>query len=83
VLEEKNCCANYKQDNKMECQSDCTVNGGEKMCLNVMLMVLANGAKVPPNVMLNHKTMPKKQLSRGIIVTCQPKEQMTGQLMRY
>ena len=59
MLEEKNGCANYRQDNKMECQSDGTVNGGakatvirtlvyEKMCLNVTLLVLAIGSKFSP-----------------------------------
>jgi hypothetical protein len=54
VLGEKNFFANYRQDNKMECQSSGTVNGGatstviktpvyEKKCLNVVLLVLAIG----------------------------------------
>ena len=84
MFEEKNCCANYKQDYEMECQSNGTVNGGaksmviktlvyEKMCLNVMLVVLANGAKLPPHVILNHKTMTKEQIPRGT-VTCQLKD---------
>jgi len=62
-----------------------TVNGGaksmviktpvyEKMCLNVISLVLVIGAKLPPHVILYHKTMPKEQMSTGIIVTCQPKD---------
>jgi len=62
-----------------------TVNGGAKStviktpvygkkCLNVMLLVLVIGAKLPPRVILYHKTMPKEQMSTGIIVTYQPKD---------
>jgi hypothetical protein len=58
VLEGKICCANHRQDNKMECQSNGTVNGEakatvirtlvyEKTCLNVMLLVLAIGSQLP------------------------------------
>lgn len=46
----------------------------EKTCLNDMLAVLANCAKLPPHAILNHKTMPKEQMPRGIIITCQPKD---------
>lgn len=61
-----------------------TVNGGakatviktlvyEKMYLNAMLLVLAIGAKLPPHMIQNHKTVPKEKMSRGINVTRQPK----------
>jgi hypothetical protein len=80
VLEEKNCCASQRQDNKMECQSNGTINGGtkctviktlvyEKTCLIVMLLALAIGSKLLPHMILNHKTISKKQMSTGIIVT--------------
>ena len=60
MLEGKNCCAKYRQDNKMDCQSNGNVNGGakvkviqtlvyEKTYLNVMLLVLAIGSKLPPH----------------------------------
>ena len=53
MLEEKNGCANYRQDNKMECQSDGTVNGGakatvirtlvyEKMCFKCHVVGIGN-----------------------------------------
>jgi hypothetical protein len=46
----------------------------EKKCLNVTLLVLLIGAKLQPHVILYHKTMPKEQMSTGIIVTRQPKD---------
>jgi hypothetical protein len=47
----------------------------KKMHLNVML-VLADGGKLPPHVILNCKTMPEGQLPRRITVTYQT--QKTG-----
>lgn len=38
-----------------------------------MLAVSAHRNKLPPYVILNHKTMPQKQLPRGITVRCHPK----------
>jgi hypothetical protein len=52
------------------------------MIVTVMLVILADGSKLPPYVILNHKTMPKEQQPRGIIVRCQPKGQMTNELMK-
>jgi hypothetical protein len=43
----------------------------KKMHLHVMLLVLADSDKLPPHVILNHKTMPEGQLPRGIIVAYQ------------
>ena len=43
------------------------------MYLIVMLPVLAYGGNLPLYVILNHKTVSKEQLPRGIIVRCQPK----------
>jgi hypothetical protein len=37
-------------------------SGNERMLVTVMLMVLADGTKLPPYVILNRKTMPKEQL---------------------
>jgi len=34
-------------------------------------------------MILNHKTAPKEQFLRGIIVICQPKGNMTAELMKY
>lgn len=45
--------------------------GNEKMCITVMLAVLADGIKLPPYVILKRKTMLKDQLPTGIIVRCQ------------
>jgi len=47
-------------------------SGYEKMGVSVMLVVLADGTKLPPYVILNCKTMPKEQLPRGLTVICQP-----------
>jgi hypothetical protein len=57
-------------------------SGYEKVCVTVMLAVLADGSKLPPCVFLNRKTMPKEQLSLGIIVRCQPKDWMTSEIMK-
>jgi hypothetical protein len=56
--------------------------GYEKMCVTVTLAVLADGSKLPPCVFLNRKTMPKEQLSLGIIGRCQPKDLMTSEIMK-
>lgn len=45
--------------------------GYENKHVTVTLAVLTDGSKVPPYVILNHKTMPKAQLPREIIVRCQ------------
>lgn len=37
------------------------------------LAVLADRSTLQPNMILNHKTTPKKQIPQGIIVRCQPK----------
>ena len=37
-------------------------SGYEKMVVSVMLVVLADGTKLPPYVILNYKTAPKEQL---------------------
>ena len=56
--------------------------GCEKMCVTNMLVVLSHGSKLPPYVVVNHKTMPKEQLPRGIIVRCQPEGSMTTEFMK-
>ena len=48
-------------------------SGYEKMGVSVMLVVLADGTKLPPYEILNCKTMPKEQLPRGLMVIFQPK----------
>jgi hypothetical protein len=57
-------------------------SGHEKMRATVMLVVLADGNKLPLYVFLNRKNMPKEQLPRGIIVRCQPVGWMTSDLMK-
>jgi hypothetical protein len=42
-----------------------------KMHITVMLVVLANGGKLPPHLILNCKTVPKEQMHGGTIVRCQ------------
>jgi hypothetical protein len=37
---------------------------------HVMLVVLADGSKLPPCVCLNCKTVPKQQFPRGVVVKC-------------
>jgi hypothetical protein len=48
-------------------------SGYEKMGVIVMLVVLADGTKLPPYVILNCKTIPKEQLPRGLMVIFQRK----------
>lgn len=56
--------------------------GNEKMCITVMLAVLADGIKLPPYVILKRKTMQKDQLPTGIIVRCQNQGWMSTDLMK-
>jgi hypothetical protein len=42
-----------------------------------MLVVLADGSKLPPCMIVHCRTMPRVELLRGIIVRCQPKCLMT------
>ena len=48
-------------------------SGNTKRQVNATLPVLADSSKLSPYVILNHETMLKKQLPRGIVVRCQPK----------
>ena len=43
-----------------------------------MLLVLADGSKFPPHVILNHKNVPKEQLHRVPVVGCQHKSWVEG-----
>ncbi|KFP45913.1 Pogo transposable element with KRAB domain, partial [Chlamydotis macqueenii] len=56
--------------------------GNEKMCITVMLAVLADGIKLPPYVILKRKTMLKDQLPTGIIGRCQNQGWMSTGLMK-
>ena len=47
-------------------------------CVTVMLLVLADGSKFPPHVILNHKNVPKEQLHREPVVSCQCKSWVEG-----
>ena len=47
-------------------------------CLTVMLLVLADGSKFPPHVILNHKKVPKEQVHRVPVVRCQHKIWVEG-----
>jgi len=46
--------------------------------VTVMLLVLADGSKFPPHVILNHITMPTEQLHRVAVVGCQHKGWLGG-----
>lgn len=46
----------------------------EKLHVTVLSAVLADGMKLPPYVILKHKTMLKEQLPIGIIARCQNKD---------
>ncbi|NWS49396.1 POGK protein, partial [Probosciger aterrimus] len=54
----------------------------EKMCIIVMLAVVADGIKLPPYVILKQKTILKDQLPTGIIVRCQNQGWMSSDLMK-
>ena len=43
-----------------------------------MLLVLADGSKFPPHVILNHKKVPKGQLYRVPVVRCKREGWMEG-----
>jgi len=43
-----------------------------------MLLVLADGSKFPPHVILHHKKVPEKQLHRVPVVRCQHKSWVEG-----
>jgi hypothetical protein len=47
--------------------------GYEKMLVTVTLVISADGSTLSPHVILNHKTMAKEQLPRGITVIRQLK----------
>jgi hypothetical protein len=57
-------------------------SGYEKIRVTLMLVLLADGSKLPPYMTLNRKNMPKEQLPRGIIARCQPKGSMTNELTK-
>ena len=45
---------------------------------NCDVLVLADGSKFPPHVILNHKKVPKEQLHRIPVVRCQRKSWVEG-----
>ena len=47
-------------------------------CITVMLLVLADGSKFPPHVIMNHKKVPKEQLHRVPVVRYQCKSWVEG-----
>jgi hypothetical protein len=47
-----------------------------------MLAALADHSKLPPYMILNHNTMPKEQLPRGIIFRCQPESWMMNEITK-
>ena len=47
-------------------------------CVTVMLLVLADGSKFPPHVIMNHKNVPKEQLHRLPVVRYQCKSCVEG-----
>jgi hypothetical protein len=53
--------------------------GYEKMHVPVMLVVLADGSKLPSYMILNCKTMPREQLPRRFNVRCHPKGWMANE----
>jgi hypothetical protein len=56
----------YTADDNGEKSVAVKTSGYKKMGVTVMLVVLADGTKLPPYVILNYKTMPKEQLPRGL-----------------
>ncbi len=56
--------------------------GYEKQQITVMLGILADGTKLPPYLILNRKTVPKKEtFPKDVVVRASPKAWMTGELM--
>ncbi|KAK0141223.1 Pogo transposable element with KRAB domain [Merluccius polli] len=55
--------------------------GNEKSRVTVMLTCLADGSKLPPYVILKHKTVPKHPMPAGIIVRAQEKGWMETELV--
>jgi hypothetical protein len=47
-----------------------------------MLEVLADGSKLPPDVILNHNTMRKEQLARKVTVRCQSKAWIINEFIK-
>ena len=47
--------------------------GHEKEHMTVMLCMCADGTKLPPNVILKRKTMPRDTVPKGLVVTVQQK----------
>jgi hypothetical protein len=56
--------------------------GYEYLHVTVILAVLAVGSKLLLHVILNHKTMPKEQLPRGITVRSHPQGWITNKLIK-
>jgi len=46
-----------------------------------MLLLLADGSKFPPHVILNHKKVPKEQLHSVPVVRCQHKSWVEGMVV--
>jgi hypothetical protein len=74
--------SNYTVDDKGVKSVLIKTSGNEKMGLTVMLTVLADGKKLPPYLIYNWKTVPKKQLPIGLIVRCRSNGWMTNELVR-
>ena len=51
---------------------------GKITCVTVKLLVLANGNRFPPHVILNNIRMPVEQLHRVPVVRCQRKVRVEG-----
>jgi hypothetical protein len=47
-----------------------------------MSMVLGDGSKLPPYIVLDYKTVPKEQLPRRMIVGCKPEGWVTDEFVK-
>lgn len=72
---------NYTVNMKGAKQVIVKTTGHEKTRVTVMLCVTADGEKLPPYVILNRKTVPKKDFHSGVIVRAQSNAWMTSELM--
>ena len=68
-------------DNKGAKSISLRTTGNEKQRITVMLVVTADGGKLPLYVILKCKTMPKENFPKGLVIWCQENGWMTTKLM--
>jgi hypothetical protein len=54
----------------------------EKVCIMIIVVVLADSSKLLPCMILKHKTMSEEPLCGGFIVRCQPEGHMTNKFVK-